>query len=283
MKPSRRRVSIAFGLLCLCILTSSADQQGQSDSARSESSPGAATPGVPVRAIVIPTGFQKGEYSALVQIAVDGSPLAGATWNLEASFVLRGNNRKGFSGRVEAGEPGTPAVLEAEMTFEPGPYELALSAEETTAGQTGSGRFHGSWPDPDKRLATVSEVAVLQPIQAAFVRDGISRAMGALGRREEDSIQTELAVALVCLVCRGTAQKSELRIERRLRGKTSLDFNPIRLGPEEGRCAQVRDLIPPGTMTAGWIRYEVRVLTGDTELVTVAREFSTIEPAGRRE
>jgi hypothetical protein len=56
-----------------------------------------------------------------------------------------------------------------------------------------------------------------------------------------------------------------------------MDFEPIRLDTGEGRCAQVRDLIPPGSLTPGWFRYEVRVLTRGSELVTVEREFSAVE------
>ncbi len=251
------RGCVAVGLLSFCIspsLASDRSPEGALDAA------GSGDPDFPVRGVVIPTGFQGGVYSAMVQVAVDGTPLPGATWDLEASFVLPDDRQDGYSGRIVVGEPWTPAVLEIMTTFRPGPYELSLAARESTAGQTGAGRLEGNWPDPGAVPATVSMVAILQPIQAAFLRDGNSRSRGGIARADEEPIQTGLPTAIICVVCRGPMQQDVLRVERQLRGSIehpSVDFGVVQLQPGEEACAQVRDLIPPGTMTDGFFEYEV--------------------------
>ena len=61
-------------------------------------------------------------------------------------------------------------------------------------------------------------------------------------------------------------------------GQTTVDFDPIQVAPSDGRCAQIRDMIRPGTLKNGWMTYEVRVLHGVEELVTVERKFLAVEP-----
>ena len=119
-------------------------------------------------------------YSAMIQIAVDGSPLPDATWDLDVSFQLADREPEDYSGRVVAGEPGTPVVFEVEVQFEPGSYALHLAARETTAGQSGSRKLEGHWPDPKTEQATVSPLVVLQPVEGAFVRGENPRRQGAL-------------------------------------------------------------------------------------------------------
>jgi hypothetical protein len=232
-----------------------------------------------VRGVVIPTGFREGKYAALVQIAVDGSPLSGATWDLKASLSSPGGARKAVSGRIVAGEPGTPAVLETQMAFEPGPFELELEAREMTAGQSGTGQLEGSWPDPDERPATVSPVAIVQPVQAAFLRDGNPRGQGALGRAAGEPVRTDLPTALVSVVCRDREGEGTLRVERRLKGAAPVEFDPVQLGAGEDRCVQIRDLIRASTMSEGFFQYEVRVLLGSTVLASTARDFSANGPS----
>ena len=135
-----------LGLLCVLAGHFAAAQQPAAGSA------------VALRVAVIPTGFEGAKYSALIQIAVDGSPLPNATWDLDASFVSGTQAPEVFSGRVVAGEPGTPVVYEVEVEFEPGSFALALGARETTAGQSGTSTLNGRWPDPRYEPATVSPI-----------------------------------------------------------------------------------------------------------------------------
>lgn len=266
-----------LGLLCLalglaCVLA------GPFTPAQTPSN---AEPGVALRGIVIPTGFQSNKYSAMIQIAVDGSPLPDATWDFDASFRLADRAAEDFSGRVIAGEPGTPVVFEVEVEFEPGSYTLDLTARETTAGQSGSRQLEGNWPDPNTKEATVSPIVLLQPVQGAFLRGENARRQGALALGVDDPIRTELPTALVGVVCRGTmldrakaAPSSDLQVYRKLRGASDVTFKKVELQQHGDQCLQVRDLIPAGTLGSGHFRYEIRLVTDSGVIATGTREFT---------
>jgi hypothetical protein len=264
-----RRVAIylALGLLCTVPNPFAVAQDPSLADADPES-------GLALRGAVIPTGFQGRKYSAMIQIALDGSPLPNATWDLGASFIPEDRQPEHFTGRVQVEEPGVPVVFEVQVEFEPGPYALTLAAHETTAGQRGTRKLEGLWPDPDEKLATVSPVVLLQPAQGAFVRGGNARGQGALALGDDDPVKTALPTAVVSVVCRGAALADPIRVRRSLRGKSSRDFETLRLPPGEDRCAQVRDIIPAGTLIEGYFRYEMQLLNESGEIASVVREFA---------
>lgn len=235
---------------------------------------------VAIRGVVIPTGFTAGRYSAMIQIAVNGSPLPDAAWDLEALFTSAGRSQEEFSARVVAGKPGTPVVLEAQVQFKPGSYELSLTAHETTAGQSGATKLEGNWPDPTKASGTVSPVVVLQPAEGTFKRgEANPRGQGALARAEEDPVLTQLPTALVSVVCRGSKLPDIVTVERKLGSAAPVDFGTIHLLPGGDQCAQVRDMIPPGTLREGHFRYDVRLVTKNGEIAAGFREFDAVSGA----
>ena len=140
-----------------------------------------------------------------------------------------------------------------------------------------TGKSVGSWPDPNASPASIGPIAVLQPASAAFLRDGQVRFDGSLGHQEQESTHPDRPTALVGIVCRGRSPKHDLRVERQLVGAGSAQFQPMDLDLEKERCAQIRDLIPAGTMTAGLFRYEVRVLDKGIEVASASREFAVFE------
>ena len=253
----------AVGLLCLLPLAALA--QGQ---------PVATASDVAVRGVVIPTGYLGNKYSAMIQIAVEGSPLPDATWDLAASLTANGTEQT-FSGRVVAGKPGAPVVLEAEVQFTPGPYTLTLEARETTAGQAGTRKREGRWPDPRQSPATISPIILLQPQAGAFVRGESARRQGALARGAGDPARTQLPTALISVVCRGSGLPDLVRVERRLDDETA-DFKPIHLLPGGEQCAQVRDLIGPGVLRVGRVKYEVLLITTDGTIASEVLEFDAV-------
>jgi VWFA-related protein len=223
---------------------------------------------------VVPIDFSGGEYLALVQIATPRSPLARAEWDIGASLVSLGQVAREISGRVTIGGLGVPVVLEAEMGFRPGPYELVMVAHERAGNEIVTGKLEGVWPDPDKQAASVAQVALLQPAGAAFSRRGETRNGGSLGCGEGQLLQSDLPTAAVFLACRdGKKAGASLRVERRLAGETAVEFRPVELAPSENRCAQIRDMIPADTMTPGAFTYEISIRRGDEELASASREF----------
>ncbi len=229
---------------------------------------------------LVPIGFDDGRYSALVQIAVPGIALQGSTWDLGASLVSRNRVQAEAQGRLTVSGPGLPVVLEREIRFPPGPYEVRSVAHETSTDLVASANTEVSWPDPNRGPACVGPFALLQPELAAFTRDGQVRMSGPLGVPAEQPVLTDEPTAFVGLVCRGRGGRGgALRVERWLRGASRVEFEPIELGAGGDRCAQVRDVVPAGALGPGSYSYEVRVLDGDYELASGGREFFAVDPS----
>jgi hypothetical protein len=234
-----------------------------------------------IRSVMIPTGFQDGRYSIMIQVAMDGSPLPDATWEVDAALASAGRPDQTFHGDMRVEEPEVPVVFEIPVQVQPGGYELTLSVQERTAGQHGSAQTGGRWLDPAQSTALVSPIVLLQPARAAFARGESTRVQGALAVAEDAAVRTQLPTALVCVVCRELRISDPVRVERSLLGTTRTVLETIRLQPGEEPCAQVRDLIEPGTLGAGFFRYEVRVIRGETVIGSGTREFETVADGPR--
>lgn len=262
MKPLVNQRQLIGTLVLFCILS------GYSAFAQDE-------PGVAMRGVVIPTGFQAGKYSAMIQVAVDRSSVPGTTWQLDAAFSSRHGKPQEFSSRVAAGEPDTPVAFEAMLEFEPG--DTSLTLEVSDADRRGQQTVLVHWPDPNSERGTVSPIALLQPSAGAFMRSGSLQARGALASGADNSIQSQLPTAVISVVCRGPGVEDTVRIDRRLAGAASVNFQTIELLPEHEQCAQVRDMIPPGSLGTGTFRYEVHLTTDTGRLAAGTREFSAVE------
>lgn len=257
----------------------------QSDSARRTSkllaafiAPEAKRNEVPVRTALVPTGFVDGRFTALVQVAVAGSSVPGAWWDLGASLVSRERVRDEGSVRIRVDAPNTPAAFEKEMAFSPGAYELVSVAMDATTGQVGSRRDEGTWPDPEADDVLLGPIAVLQPAAGAFSRDGRTATTGALARTGDDAVRADAPTALVGIVCRRKGLDGPLRLERKLEGEIAVPFAPMELDLGDDRCAQIRDLVRGGTMRAGFFRYEIRVVKNGLDLARAERSFPVIVP-----
>jgi VWFA-related protein len=231
-----------------------------------------------IRGTVIPVGFEDGAYRALVQIAVPGSPVAGARWDVGASLVSSGEVREDASGRMTVSGPGVNIVFEREMHFSPGPYELIFVARESETRQVSRASLEGSWPEKDEGPVLIGPIAVIQPAEGAFFRGGDVRDGGALAVPEQGWARTDRPTALVALVCRGSSKKKTWLVERRLSGDSSADFPPAELDLADDRCAQIRDLVPSGTMTEGQFRYTVRIIDRSHEIASSTHSFTALGP-----
>jgi VWFA-related protein len=236
---------------------------------------------IKLEAVIIPTGYDKGMYTALVQIRAPSSPLPKTSWEIGASLVSRGRVAQDVSGRIEVDRPSVPVIFEAEMTFGPGPYQLVMVAHEQTTDMIARAEIEADWPDPDAEEVTLSPLALLQPSEGAFLRDGKLRRSGSLGRTSTEHIEPGLPAAVIGLVCRDKSRKSKkagIVIERRLVGETEAPFTNLELSDSGIRCIQLRDIIKAGTLTEGRFTYELKVTDKtDRELTTATLEFAAID------
>jgi len=256
-----------LGLLCVLV----AQFVGAQDPAQS---------GVAVRGELIATGFQNWRYAAMLQISVDGSPLPNAVWKIEGTLRASNGKVQTFEGRVTAKEPGTPVVFEAPLKFPPGPLRLRVTALETTAGQSGFSERQFDWPEPGRDSVMASPVSLLQPVRGAFRRGVSTKGQGALVVGDDDPVRTGLPIALVGVVCRGTSLDELVLVERTLQGAAPIDLGTIRLEPGGEPCAQVRDLIQPGTLRGGFFQYQLRLSTDKGVLASAVREFEAVSGTG---
>jgi len=229
-----------------------------------------------LRAVLVPIGFEDGRYSALLQLSIPGTPLQGSTWDLGATLVARQKLRDETSGRLSISGPGVPVIYESELRFAPGAYDLIAVAHEASTGLIASDELHFEWPDVDGSPATVGPIALLQPGEGAFLREGKTRASGSVARIQSDGVQTDRPVALVGLVCRGRRQKGKIRVRRNLVGASVTEFPALEFVLQQDRCAQVRDVVPERSLAPGFYRYEVQVTQDDRELAEGQREFVAV-------
>jgi VWFA-related protein len=235
---------------------------------------------LPVDGIVIPTGFRDGKYSALVQLQVPGSPLPATAWDLGLSLISRGEVAADASGRISVSGPGVPVVLESEMRFRPGPFKLVGVAHETTGSDLGTGEIEADWPSPNDAPVTLGPVAVLQPVQAAILRDEQLRNEGAIGIGEGSLARTDRPTALIGILCRAKGNRGKFRVERKLVGEANsfAPFGPMKLDLGDDRCVQIRDFIPAGSMSTGMFSYEVRVFAKKEEVASTVKRFAAASP-----
>jgi VWFA-related protein len=236
-------------------------------------SPEATVNDTQVRIGVVPIGYKDGSFAALVQVAVPGTPLAEATWDLGASVLTAGQVREDGSGRVTVNAARVPVVFEKEMRFRPGPYQIVAVAHESTSNLIASLEEEGGWPDLEAATAAVGPIAILKPAKGVFLRDGAVRKSGTLAVGDTDPAREDVPLAVVGLVCRSKDQKGSLEVERRIIGETEASFPPMELDLGADRCAQFRDLVPPKSMGPGEYRFEVRVLRAGVEIARKERAF----------
>jgi hypothetical protein len=233
---------------------------------------------IPLGIEVIPTGYSEGSFGALVQLLVPGSRYPSAGWDLGASVVAHGQVRENSSAHLEVATAGVPLVLEQEMRFLPGQYQIVAVAHETSTDQIASRQRDGAWPDLRDVFGAVGPIAILQPISGLFHRKGTTQVKGSVARREGEAVPPDSPTAFVTLVCRGELLKGRLRAERRLVGESPVSFSPQDLDLEGASCAQIRDMVPAGAMGAGAFRYEVKMLSGEREVASGERKFAVVGP-----
>lgn len=229
-------------------------------------------------ALVIPTGYREGKFTALVQVVVPGAEIGAADWDLGASVLSNGSVRQEASTNVQVSAPGVPVVFENEMEFSPGPWELIAVAHDRARDEIVTTRVEGDWPDPEEQAVTIGPIALVQPAQGVFVRDERHKAQGALGRRDEDWVRPDRPAALLAMVCRKKSDRRPIEVERTLEGETLVEFPALHIGDEEDRCVLLSDLIPPDTMTEGEFNYAVRVIEEGSEIASRARPFTAVQP-----
>jgi VWFA-related protein len=207
---------------------------------------------------LVPLAFEDGRYRALVQITIPASSLP-AAWDVGATAVRGGGVGDEVSARIVVDSAGTRAVLEEEMTFRPGPFEIVCVARDSRSGEIGSTRVQGVWPEPD-RVPVFSQLGLLQPANSVFVRAGVVRKDGSLSVPRTRPVRPDLPVMVYGLVCRSSKTRAPLTVTRKLRGENTIDLPPLTVDLGGDRpCAPIVDSIPAGRLATGRVSYGAQV------------------------
>jgi VWFA-related protein len=230
---------------------------------------------VTVRVGFVPLGYDGRKYQALLHVGVLASPLPDSRWRLSVSVVRNGDVVREFLDEVRGDASTMPLVVERQIEIGPGSYALVAMAEDSATEIASSDLRASAWPDADTARAAVTPVALLQPAEGVFEREDVRDPSGSLVLTEDDAVRIDRPLALVGVVCRGAKERRSLIVERRLEGAMVIGFTPISLRPDEERCLQVRDLVPPASLEEGLFRYEIAVRAGDEILTRSLRPFRT--------
>ena len=227
------------------------------------------------RVLAIPTGFEKGKYTVLVQFAVPGNTISGSNWDMGLTAVLDGSRTLEASGRVAINQPGLPLVFEAEMRLKPGDYAITAVAKNNAHDAVISTRIDGSLPDPDKSDPFVASVVMLQRTPGAFVRGEATKTAGSLAHADQHWLRPDRPAGILALVC-GNKRAEPLTVTRSLEGASQVLFNPVELEFSQERCGLLIDSIDAGVLTSGRFSYAVDLNRESETVLQTVRDFLVV-------
>jgi len=231
-----------------------------------------------IRVGVIPIAYVDGNFMARVQVALAESAVRSTTWDIGTSLVSRGVVWQDDSGRIQVTQPNTPVVLEQDMRFASGDYDLVAVAHEAQTDTVLSREVHGTWPKLDAELVSLGPIAVSQRRAGGFLRNGVMQTQGAVVVAEDELLRPAEPTAVIALVCRAKDQKRPLDVVRTLIGEEETPVGTTQLAMGTERCAQVVDLIPPKMLGAGRYRYVITVSADGNELARGERALTVPDP-----
>jgi VWFA-related protein len=212
---------------------------------------------IPVEATLVPTGYEDGRHSALMQVIVR-SPSTGSEWDIGASVISRGQVRKEVSMRVLASPQtdGTPIVLEAPVEIRPGPFEVVAVALELNTDTVGSFTLRGEWPDPAKAVA-VGSVVALQRRSGLFLRENDRMSEGSLVVTNDRPADPSASITVDSMIC-GHRGATRVRVQRSLQGSRPFALPELLVNFNGAdTCKTIHDEIPPGTLLPGRLLFTV--------------------------
>ncbi len=227
------------------------------------------------RVMAIPTGFSKGKYTVLVQLAVPGSPIVGSDWDMGLTAVLGGTRTIEASGRIAVNQPGLPLVYEAEMQFKPGDYTITGVAQDNQHGEVISTKVTGTLPDPDEAEPFVASIVMLQRAAGAFVRGEATKTAGSIAYGDTHWLRPDRPVGILALVC-GNKRAEGLTAARSLEGASEVSFDAVDLDFSQERCGLLVDSIDANVLTSGRFSYAVKLARGTDSVASTVHDFLVV-------
>ena len=228
--------------------------------------------------VLIPTGFEDGKYSALLQVAFPPSLMPDAKWELGVSVSWRDAVRQEADCGISVNGKATPVVFELPVELSLADFEVVMVARENNADSIVTGYLTDRWPNPRKLPISFGPVAAVQSGTAIFVRGDKTKRKGPLGIREGEPLRADRRTTILTLVCREPKNKrTSLLVDRELEGTLAVVLPPVELEIGGGlRCGLLKDRIPRGQLLPGNFTYTIVVHDADGQSATVTRRFAVV-------
>lgn len=211
-------------------------------------------------AALVPIGFERGTFEALLQLAATATERPPTSWSLGASLLSEGRVVSAIERGLAISDRIVPVVLEGIVRFPPGDVNVEAVGQDKDEDRIARDSLEGEWRIPEERGVSLTPVVLMQPSAGAFVRDGASRTEGSVAVPARAAVRLGAPVAFVSLLC-GRGGNLDARVLRTVEGERGVEFPPVTASFEgsETECRQIRDVIPAGTLGPGAFRYAVRV------------------------
>ena len=191
----------------------------------------------------------------------------------QGAVVSHTSNRVTWSGN------GAAPVYQTTLSLPTGPYEIVAVVRDVGTDSIRQGRVGGTWPAVTAERVTLSLPALAQPKRSGVVVDGEVNPHGIVVRGTGDPVDPREALGMVTAACIQGSEDVVFRAERSIVGGAERSFAPMTLGTEKGRCVQIRDMVPAGSLAAGRMTYLVRILSGDRTITSQELVFDVADVA----
>lgn len=234
----------------------------------------------PLPVSIYPVGGTAKRLEVMAQVLLPGGrepSVRDTTWDVGFQVVSQGAVVSHTSNRVTWRGNGPPQVYQTTLSLPTGPYEIVVVARNPGTDSIRQGRIRGTWPSASADRVTLSRPAIAQPQRSGVVVDGEVKRHGVVVRGTDDRVDPREPVGIVTAACLQESENVVLRAERSLVGETEVSFAPMSLSSDNGRCVQIRDMVPAGALGGGRLIYVVRILAGDDPIVSQELSFDVAD------
>jgi hypothetical protein len=234
----------------------------------------------PLSLSIYPVGGTTRNLQVLAQVRLpdaDAPAARDTAWDVGFQVASHGRIVAHDANRVTWHGSGQPPVYQSTLSLPAGAYEIVAVAREDASDTVRSGRLSGTWPTTVSGGVTLSVPALAQPQRGGIVLDGQARDSGVIVRGAGNPVDPRAPLAIVTSACVDGGEDARFRVERRIVGETEVSFPSMLLGPDDGRCVQIRDLVAARSLGGGRLTYFVRVLTGEVTAASQEISFDVAE------
>ena len=234
----------------------------------------------PLAVAVYPVGGTDKSLQVMAQVtlpdsesSINGDP----RWEVAFEVVSNGEIGSRTTHRVRPPDDGRGPVYQTTLTVPSGPYEIVASVRDLVTDSTRRGSIEGAWAPVRADDIALSQVALAQPQHSGVVVDGEVNPHGIVVVGMDEAVDPKKPIGIVTSVCIGGPKAATYRAERSIFGDSVVEFDPISLTADGGRCVQIRDMVAAGSLSPGRVDYVVRVLSGERDVAVQSRAFQIRE------